>query len=271
MPAETSQPAPALWLGSGLGQGLGNLGDELGWELPAQVGARMSTRQGGVSQGPFASLNLGDHVGDEPAAVAANRAAWSARLEGARPLWLRQVHGCEVVNAAEAVRLGSTPQADGCWTAEPGVACVVQVADCLPVLVAALNGRAVGAAHAGWRGLAAGVVERTAEAVARAAGCGPQDLTCWLGPCIGPRQFEVGPEVVEAFGGGPRFVARPRPDGQMRWLADLPGLARDRLTAAGVRTVVGGAWCTVEDASAFFSFRRDGVTGRQAAAVWLRA
>ena len=110
-----------------------------------------------------------------------------------------------------------------------------------------------------------------AEAVARAAGCRLQDLTCWLGPCIGPRQFEVGPDVVEAFGGGPRFVARPRPDGQMRWLADLPGLARDRLAAAGVCTVVGGAWCTVEDASAFFSFRRDGVTGRQAAAVWLRA
>ena len=171
------------------------------WELPTQVGARMSTRHGGVSLGPFDSLNLGDHVGDDPAAVAANRAAWAGRLEGARPLWMRQVHGSEVVNAVEAVQAAVSPQADGCWTAEPGIACVVQVADCLPVLVAALNGRAVGAAHAGWRGLAAGVVERTAVAVARAAGCGLEDLSCWLGPCIGPRQFEVGPDVVEAFGG----------------------------------------------------------------------
>ncbi|MFM8770250.1 MAG: polyphenol oxidase family protein, partial [Rubrivivax sp.] len=155
----------------------------------------MSSRRGGVSQGPFASLNLGDHVGDDPAAVAANRAAWAGCLEGAQPLWLRQVHGCEVVRATTAFCAASPPEADGCWTAEPGIACVVQVADCLPVLVAAVNGRAVGAAHAGWRGLAAGVVERTAEAVARAAGCGPEALTCWLGPCIGPRQFEVGQDV----------------------------------------------------------------------------
>jgi len=230
----------------------------------------MSSRHGGVSPEPYASLNLGDHVGDDPAAVAANRAAWASRLEGARPLWMRQVHGCAVVRATEALCQAPPPEADGCWTDEPGIACVVQVADCLPVLVAAVNGRAVGAAHAGWRGLAAGVVERTALAVARAAGCGPEALTCWLGPCIGPRQFEVGAEVVEAFGGGARFVSRPRPDGQMRWLADLPGLARDRLAAAGVHQVFGGTWCTVEDASAFFSFRRDRVTGRQAAAIWLR-
>lgn len=242
----------------------------LDWELPSRVGACMSSRRGGVSQGPYASLNLGDHVGDDPAAVAANRAAWAGCLEGAQPLWLRQVHGCEVVRATEALCAAPSPEADGCWTTEPGIACVVQVADCLPVLVAAVNGRAVGAAHAGWRGLAAGVLECTAEAVARAAGCGPEALTCWLGPCIGPRQFEVGAEVVAAFGGGARFVSRPRPDGQMRWLADLPGLARDRLAAAGVYQVLGGTWCTVEDASAFFSFRRDRVTGRQAAAIWLR-
>ena len=266
MPAESAQPGPATQPRPGAS----GLGEVLDWELPTQVGARMSTRHGGVSLGPFDSLNLGDHVGDDPAAVAANRAAWAGRLEGARPLWMRQVHGSEVVNAAEAVQAAVSPQADGCWTAEPGIACVVQVADCLPVLVAALNGRAVGAAHAGWRGLAAGVVERTAVAVARAAGCGPEDLSCWLGPCIGPRQFEVGPDVVEAFGGGVRCVGRPRADGQMRWLADLPGLARDRLADAGVHLVVGGAWCTVEDTSAFFSFRRDGVTGRQAVAIWLR-
>jgi YfiH family protein len=151
------------------------------------------------------------------------------------------------------------------------VACVVQVADCLPVLMAAANGRAVGAAHAGWRGLAAGVLERTAEAVARAAGCEPSALACWLGPCIGPRQFEVGADVLQAFGADRRFFTpRPRPDGQSRWLADLPGLARQRLLALGLHQVAGGHWCTVETPSDFFSFRRDGVTGRMAAAVWLR-
>ena len=267
MPAERapSGSCPASSWGGGAVQQT-----SLDWELPYRVGACMSSRRGGVSRGPFASLNLGDHVGDDPAAVAANRATWADSMEGARPVWLRQVHGCEVVHATGELCLAPPFQADGCWTTEPGIACVVQVADCLPVLVAAVNGRAVGAAHAGWRGLAAGVVERTAQAVAAAADCGPEALTCWLGPCIGPRQFEVGAEVVEAFGGGARFVPRPRPDGQMRWLADLPGLARDRLAAAGVHQVFGGSWCTVEDASAFFSFRRDGVTGRQAAAIWLR-
>lgn len=242
----------------------------LDWALPDGVGACMSTRKGGVSTGPFASLNLGDHVGDDTTAVAVNRSRWAAGLQGARPLWMRQVHGCEVADAAQALRLGAVPTADGCWTAQPGGACVVQVADCLPVLVVAHNGRAVGAAHAGWRGLAAGVVERTAQAVAQAAGCGPDGLSCWLGPCIGPRQFEVGPEVVQAFGGGERFVPRRRPDGSLRWLADLPGLARDRLVALGVQAIAGAQTCTVENPSAFFSFRRDGVTGRQAAAVWLR-
>ena len=230
----------------------------------------MSTRQGGVSLGPHAGLNLGDHVGDDPGAVLANRALLAQQLQGARPAWLRQVHGSTVVDAATVLARGLTPEADGSWTCEPGVACVVLVADCLPVLFAAPDGAAVGAAHAGWRGLAAGVVERTAHAVAQAAGCEPQELHCWLGPCIGPRQFEVGADVQQAFGGGPRFVSRPRPDGQARWLADLAGLTRDRLAGLGLRAVTGGAWCTVEDASSFFSFRRDGVTGRMAAAVWLR-
>jgi YfiH family protein len=245
------------------------------WSAPENVGALVSTRQGGCSTGPFDSLNLGDHVGDDPADVAANRAMWGARMPQARPAWLTQVHGAVVVEAAQAARAAregaQPPQADGSWTAEPGVACVVLVADCLPVLFAALNGRAVGAAHAGWRGLAAGVLERTAEAVAQAAGCPPAELACFLGPCIGPRQFEVGADVLQAFGESERFVSRPRPDGQPRWLADLPGLARDRLQALGLHRVAGGAWCTVEDRSRFFSFRRDGVTGRLAAAVWLRS
>jgi YfiH family protein len=232
----------------------------------------MSTRQGGCSQGPYASFNLASHVGDHADSVSKNRRRWAEWMQPARPVWLHQVHGTVVVEAAQALRGGATPQADGCWTGEPGVACVVQVADCLPVLLAAANGRAVGAAHAGWRGLAAGVVERTAEAVARAAGCEPSDLACWLGPCIGPRQFEVGADVLRAFEAEERFFSpRPRPDGQARWLADLPGLARQRLQALGLQRVAGGAWCTVENASEFFSFRRDGVTGRMAAAVWLSA
>ena len=241
------------------------------WDAPGNVGALMSTRQGGCSLGAFDSLNLGDHVGDDPAAVAANRERWGALMLPARPLWLRQVHGAVVVEAADALRQGRAPEADGCWTSQPGAACVVQVADCLPVLFAASNGRAVGVAHAGWRGLAAGVVERTAEAVARAAGCEPSSLACWLGPCIGPRQFEVGADVVRAFGADERFFTpRPRPDGQPRWLADLAGLARQRLQTLGLHRVAGGHWCTVENPSDFFSFRRDGVTGRLAAAVWLR-
>jgi YfiH family protein len=240
------------------------------WDAPDSVGALMSTRNGGTSAGAYDSLNLGDHVGDTPAAVATNRARWSALMSGAQPAWLKQVHGAVVVDAARVLRQGRAAPADGSWTREPGVACVVQVADCLPVLFAARNGRAVGAAHAGWRGLAMGVVERTALAVAQAAGCGPDALSCWLGPCIGPARFEVGTEVVDAFGGGPRFVSRPRADGQPRWLADLPGLTRDRMQVLGLRRVSGGTWCTVEDPSSFFSFRRDGVTGRMAAAVWLR-
>ncbi len=276
-PAAQAQPAwPAdLALKEASGSGPAR---HLGWhpewpEAPgssARVGAFMSTRQGGMSLGPYAGLNLGDHVGDDPSAVQANRALLSKQLQGARPAWLRQVHGSTVVDAAAALAQGLTPEADGSWTSKPGVACVVLVADCLPVLFAAPQGVAVGAAHAGWRGLAAGVVEQTALAVARAAGCAPQELSCWLGPCIGPRQFEVGADVRQAFGGGARFVSRPRLDGQARWLADLVGLTRDRLTALGLSDVTGGAWCTVEDASSFFSFRRDGVTGRMAAAVWLR-
>lgn len=240
------------------------------WPAPEGVGACMSTRAGGVSLGPYASLNLGDHVGDEAAGVAENRRRF-ARALGAEPVWLRQVHGSRVVDAG-AVAPGGVPEADGAWTDRPGVACAVLVADCLPVLLAARNGRAVGAAHAGWRGLAAGVVEHTLMAVAHAAACEPQDVIAWLGPCIGPRRFEVGSDVLEVFTGSPaeRFVPSPARDGRARWMADLPGLANDRLQRAGVRSISGGRWCTVDGASDFFSFRRDGVTGRLAAAVWLR-
>jgi hypothetical protein len=174
------------------------------------------------------------------------------------------VHGRGVVDATG----GQEASADASVTTERGVACVVQVADCLPVLMAARNGRAVGAAHAGWRGLAAGVLEAALDALTHAALCDAEGVAVWLGPCIGPAAFEVGADVVEAFGGGPRFVPSASPDGRPRWRADLPALARDRLAAAGVRSIAGGGWCTVGD-SRFFSHRRDRVTGRMAAAVWI--
>lgn len=244
------------------------------WQAAPRVGALMSTRAGGVSAAPWDSLNLGIAVGDDPAAVTENRRRFTERI-GARPLWLRQVHGCRVVHATAALLRAEPPQADAAWTDEPGIACTVQVADCMPVLLAAVEGRAVGAAHAGWRGLAGGVLEATLAAVCEAASCAPRDVEAWLGPCIGPRQFEVGADVLRAFGAAPErpqgshFRPRMAADGLARWLADLPALARDRLARAGVARVSGGAWCTVEDRSRFFSYRRDGSTGRMAAAVWI--
>lgn len=236
------------------------------------AGALMSSRRGGVSQGAWASLNLGAAVADDPAHVAINRARFAAALGGV-PVYLRQVHGTEValLRHADALRPAGDIVADACVTTEPGLACVVQVADCLPVLFAAPDGRAVGAAHAGWRGLAGGVLENTVAAVCELAACPPADLHAWLGPCIGPTQFEVGEVVLEAFGATSLasdttcFVPRATPG---KWLANLPQLARDRLLAAGVTQVTGGAWCTASDASRFFSFRREPVTGRLAAAVW---
>ena len=231
----------------------------------------MSLRSGGVSAPPFDSLNLGDHVGDDPQAVAHNRALF-VRALGVRPVWLHQVHGAHVVDAS-AHTDGPPPTADASWTSESGIACVIGVADCLPVLLAACNGGAVGAAHAGWRGLAAGVVEAALAAVCRAASCGPSDVEVWLGPAIGPDHFEVGEDVLEAFEGGPHFRACPpgvHPDGRPRWLADLPGLARQRLQSAGVRRIAEAGLCTVRHPERCFSYRRDRQTGRMAAAVWLR-
>lgn len=241
------------------------------WCVDRRVGALMSTREGGVSRAPYDSLNLGRSVGDDAAAVAENRRRFGAALDAARPVWLSQVHGAHVLRLDAASADGAS--ADASITTEPGIACTVSVADCLPVLFAAADARAVGAAHAGWRGLAAGVLEATVAALCEAAATEPARLSAWLGPCIGERRFEVGADVLEAFGSAAahRFVPHPA-SGQPtpRWLADLAGLARDRLRAAGVGQLSGGAWCTVEDASRFFSFRRDRVTGRMAAAVWLR-
>ena len=241
------------------------------WQAES-VGALMTTRHGGVSQAPFDSFNLRAAVGDDPLAVAHNQGRLT-RAIGAVPVWLNQVHGARVVRLTAADLPPGAPvhTADGSVTSETGIACTAQVADCLPVLFAAPAGRAVGAAHAGWRGLAAGVLEATLARVCEAAACVPEEVQTWLGACIGPTQFEVGPDVLEAFGtlpsasGSPRFAAK----GPGKWYADLPALARDRLAAAGVRAIGGGGWCTVSDASRFFSFRRDRVTGRMAALIWI--
>ena len=242
----------------------------------AGVGALMTTRSGGTSSGRYATMNVGSAVGDDAAAVAVNRALLAEAM-GAAPVFLRQVHGARVVCVGRADAAAGAPilEADAVVTGEQGVACVVQAADCLPVLLAAPGGRAVAAAHAGWRGLAAGVVERALDALCRVGGCAPREVVAWLGACIGPEAFEVGQDVLAAFGVAPgqergpsaRFVAK----GGAKWHADLAGLARDRLAAAGVDAVSGGRRCTVSDASRFFSYRRDGVTGRMAAAVWIAA
>ncbi len=239
------------------------------WPLPAGVQSACSTRAGGVSAPPFDSLNLGDHVGDVPAAVAANRQRWAQRL-GARPVFLRQVHGNRVVVLGTDAPDGD--EADACLTRERGVACTMMVADCLPVLLCDARGGLVGAAHAGWRGLA-GPADGPGVLEALVRHFEPSHTLAWLGPCIGPAAFEVGAEVKAAF-----EVADPAcgelflPAGD-KWLADLPGLARRRLAALGVTRLYGNdssdAWCTVANPSRFFSHRRDRISGRLAASIWL--
>ena len=252
------------------------------WPAPAHVTALMSTRCGGVSEAPFDSLNLrpsalGGQGVDKPESVFQNQLFFSQAL-GAAPVWLNQVHGTTVatLTAADLQTGRALPRADASISREPGLACTVLVADCLPLLLCSADGLAVGAVHAGWRGLAAGVIEQSVSALCGLAGCPADQLLAWLGPCIGPQAFEVGEDVLQAFGVDPRstdatlFRPSPRPDGSLRWRADLAGLARRRLAALGVHQLSGGTWCTVSDASRFFSFRRDGHTGRMAAAVAVR-
>ncbi|MDO9452655.1 MAG: peptidoglycan editing factor PgeF [Stagnimonas sp.] len=232
------------------------------WPVPANVHAVVSTRAGGVSRGPYASLNLGSHVGDDPAAVAENRRRFCvAAALGHAPGWLNQVHGCGVVRAP--VRDGVT--ADACWTQTPGVPCAVMTADCLPVLFADRDGSCVAAAHAGWRGLADGVLEATVAGLPVPA----SQLMAWMGPAIGPQAFQVGNEVRAAFvtqaaEDAAAFVA----DGA-RWRADLFALARARLARCGVTAIYGGGRCTVSEPEQFFSHRRDGISGRFASVIQL--
>lgn len=246
------------------------------WLVPdwnaAGIGALMTSRRGGFGAAPFDTMNLQQGGGDAPEAVARNRVLLAA-VTGAMPVFLSQVHGSRVVRLTGADAAAGAPvhTADASVTTEPGLACAVQVADCLPVLFAGPGGRGVGVAHAGWRGLAAGVLEATVAALCEAAACAPGELQAWLGASIGPARFQVGADVLEAFGTDPRGAAAPRftPEQPGKWLADLPLLARERLHAAGVAAVGGGRWCTVSEPSRFFSFRRDRVTGRMAAVVWI--
>lgn len=233
------------------------------WPAPECVGALSTTRSGGVSLAPYRSLNLGTHVGDHPDAVAENRARLRAHLP-AEPCWLEQVHGVEVVDAA---RVEGVPRADAAISRQPGVVCAVMTADCLPVLLCDQSGSVVGAAHAGWRGLHAGVIEATV----RAMGVAPSGLMAWLGPAIGPRAFEVGDEVRSAFVQEDAQAARAfAPAGEPgKWLADLYALARLRLMRLGVEQISGGEACTYSESERFFSYRRDGVTGRMASLIWL--
>ena len=271
------------------------------WQVSPRVRALVTTRHGGVSEPPFGrwqaaqgdeggdfpgGLNLGRGSGDDLAHVEANRARLLTHA-GVPAAWLKQIHGPVVVDAAQALaaaRAGAPLEADASVTAEPGIACTVMVADCMPVLLCDGEGRAVGAAHAGWRGLAAGVIERTAERVAALAGCATADLHAYLGPAIGPTAFEVGADVRDAFmthveqvdaarrdahraATAAAFVARPEASG--KYLADLSALARLRLDTLGVRHVSGGDLCTVTLRERFYSYRRDRVTGRMAALIWL--
>jgi YfiH family protein len=234
------------------------------WPAPARVGSLSTTRRGGVSGGVFASLDLGEHVGDAPAAVAVNRELVRQRI-GAQPVWLRQVHGTRVIDAAGAT--GPHPaEADASFTRQAGAACAVMTADCLPVLLCDSEGTVVAAAHAGWRGLLAGVIEAAVAAMAAPG----RDLLAWLGPAIGPQAFEVGNEVRAAFTATDPDAAKAfHPSGD-KWLADIYLLARQRLTKRGVTRVFGGGFCTLGETERFYSHRRDGQTGRMASLIWLK-
>ena len=259
------------------------------WPAPANIRAAATTRPGGISQSPYASFNLATHVDDDPALVRENRTRLRTALAlPAEPLWLKQVHGVTVVDAAQGE---IEPEADGAFAAQAAVVCAVLTADCLPVLLCNLQGTKVAALHAGWRGLAGGVI----EAGVKALNVPGNDLLAWLGPAIGPEKFEVGAEVHSIFVRPPGIAevrrAKPSRRGQTqeqffrqhdpqaasafratrdgKYLADIYQLARLRLQSLGVTAVYGGGFCTVTEGARFFSYRRDGVTGRMATLIWI--
>lgn len=242
------------------------------WPVPEGVHALITTRAGGVSSGPWGvpphgkgGMNLGFLSGDAPESVRENRVRLRSLLPS-EPRWLKQVHGATVVRADDVEQ---PVEADASFTTTPGIVTVVMVADCMPVLLADAGGRAVGVAHAGWRGLAAGVIQATARAIRAAIGDGDAELIAYLGPAIGPLHFEVGPEVLDAMKQTlPRAAGAFRPRGT-KFLADLFALGRQALGEAGVTRIHGGSDCTYSDPRRFYSYRRDGMTGRHAALVWL--
>ncbi len=231
------------------------------WPAPANVKALQTTRDGGVSQGVYASLNLGDHVEDHPQHVAANRQLLSAYLPS-EPVWLNQVHGVRVIDAALSSCLES---ADASFATRKQVVCVTMTADCLPVLLCDQAGTAVAAIHAGWRSLCDGVIEATVNAMPVQA----DQLMAWLGPAIGPEAFEVGGEVRAQFiaqDAQAELAFKAKGD---KWLGDLYAIARQRLQTLGVTQIYGGGRCTFSEPETFFSFRRDGDTGRMGCFIWL--
>jgi len=238
---------------------------EFDWRLPPGVRAAFTTRLGGVSAAPWDSLNVATHVNDYAAHVAANRARLHELLHlQSEPAWLNQVHGV-AVHDVDAGDNNLPATADAAISARAGKACVVMVADCLPVLFCSGDGSRIGAAHAGWRGLASGVLEQTVKAI----GAPAAELRAWLGPCISRENFEVGEEVREEFvkqdAGSVDCFGR---NAKGRWQADLVELARRRLKAMGVKDLSGGSWCTYADRERFYSHRRDGKGGRMAALIW---
>lgn len=237
------------------------------WPAPGAVRALSTTRPGGVSQGCYASLNLAMHVEDEAGAVSRNRQRLCQQLAlPSEPVWLEQVHGRDVFDASLTV--SSPPQADASFSHQENRVCVVMTADCLPLLICNRKGDRVAAAHAGWRGLAGGVIEATVKTLQQPA----DQLMVWLGPAIGPTAFEVGEEVRQAFiqdlqaSEGAFRSTRPG-----HYLADIYQLARLRLSRIGIEAVYGGEYCTWTDADHFYSYRRDGKTGRQASMIWIQA
>jgi len=234
------------------------------WPAPPGVRAFVTTRAGGVSEGEYASMNLGAHSGDDPARVERNRLIVRGHLPSA-PRWMAQVHGTDVADL-DLLSEDAVPTCDAAVTASPGRVAGVQTADCMPLLLCDRAGRRVAAAHAGWRGMATGVIENAV----RALGGAPGEAIAWMGPTIGPTAFEVGPEVREAFlradpGAGAAFVARA----PGKFMADLYALARRRLEGAGVREVHGGGFCTLREAGRFFSYRRVQKSGRMGAFIWM--
>lgn len=232
------------------------------WPAPLNVKALQTTRAGGISSPPYDSLNLGDHVGDSPLAVERNRILLN-RLLPSEPVWLEQVHGIRVANADMA---GCLPQADACIARHRAAVCVVMTADCLPILLCDRQGSVVAAAHAGWKGLAAGVIEATVQAMEVA----PENIMVWLGPAISQEAFEVGDEVRAAFLAiQPQAASAFVPGRSGKWYADLYALARLRLNALGINRFYGGGSCTYRDRDRYFSYRRDGATGRMGTFIWL--